>query len=448
MDSTTAPVICDTLIVDGFILTLDSDSRVFKQGAIAIKDDRIVSLGAQSDLASHYKATQTIQAKGGIVMPGLVNSHNHTPLMIVRGMVEDLNFAPAYTPSIPQGHKLSTEECYLLSRLGVYELLRFGSTTVVDYYRHPNGCALAIAEAGIRGFIGGRIHDADPEQLSQGRWHYDSAIGEQTLQETLELIDCWQGQANGRIQCILAPHAPDTCSKDLWKQVVDLSAQFPYGIHTHLSQSQAEVERVKAQTGHSPVELLDELGLLNDRLIAAHCIWLSASEVVKIGKAGVCVAHVPVGNATSGTIAPAYDLAHAGATLTLATDTKSGDMFEAMRMAIAVARIRGAGYDFKATTALQWATINGAKALGISSEIGSLEVGKKADIVLLNSAAPNLCPVVDGAGIVVHSGMGANVNTVLVDGRIVLEDGQPTQFDGTEVVAAAQQVATRLWTLD
>ena len=447
VEPTAMPLTCDTLIVDGLILTLDSKCRIFKQGAIAITNDRIVGVGSQSDLINRYTATQVIQAQGGIVMPGLVNSHNHTPLMVVRGMVEDLNFAPAYTPSIPQGHKLSAEECYLLSRLGVYELLRFGTTTVVDYYRHPNGCAQAIAEAGMRGFVGGRIHDADPEQLCQGYWHYDSAIGHQTLRETLDFIERWQGQANGRIQCVLAPHAPDTCSKELWQQIVNLSAQFPYTIHTHLAQSQAEVERVKTQTGYSPVELLDELGLLNDRLVAAHCIWLDHEDIDRIGKAGVRVAHVPVGNAASGTIAPAYNLAQAGATLTLATDTKSGDMFEAMRMAIAVARIRGAGYDLKSATVLQWATMNGADALGVSSEIGSLEPGKKADIVLLDSAAPNLCPVIEGPGLVVHSGAGANVNTVLIDGQVVLKDGQPTQVDGAEVIATAQQVATQLWAL-
>lgn len=446
-DAPDVPMDCDTLIVDGRVMTLDSEGRVFERGAIAITDDRIVSVGPASDLTYRYTATQIIPAQGGIIMPGLVNSHNHTPLMVVRGMVEDLNFAPAYTPSIPQGHRLSAEECYLLSRLGVYELLRLGTTTVVDYYRHPKSCAQAIAESGMRGFVGGRIHDADPEQLCQGSWVHDAAIGELTLQETLALIEQWQGQAEGRIQCVLAPHAPDTCSKDLWRQVVELSAQFPHTIHTHLAQSQAEVERVKAQTGCSPVELLDELGLLNDRLVAAHCIWLDPQEVDQIGKAGVRVAHVPVGNAASGTIAPAYDLAQAGATMTLATDTKSGDMFEAMRMAIAVARIRGAGYDLKADTVLQWATQNGAQALGLSAEIGSLEPGKKADILLLDSEAPNLCPFIEGTGLIVHSGAGANVNTVLVDGQIVLLEGQPTQFDGAEVVAAAQQVATRLWKL-
>lgn len=447
METTAAPMMCDILIVDGLILTLDPEGRVFVGGAVAITNDRIVSIGSTSDLTRDYTATKVIQAQGDIVMPGLVNSHNHTPLMVVRGMVEDLNFAPAYTPSIPQGHRLSAEECYLLSRLGVYELLRFGTTTVVDYYRHPKGCAQAIAEAGMRGFVGGRIHDADPEQLCQGYWHYDAAIGDQTLQETLALIEQWQGKANGRIQCVLAPHAPDTCSKNLWQQVVELSDQFPYTIHTHLAQSQAEVERVKAQTGYSPAELLDELGLLNDRLVAAHCIWLDPQEVDRIGKAGVRVAHVPVGNAASGTIAPAYDLYQAGATLTLATDTKSGDMFEAMRMAIAVARIRGAEYDLKADDVLKWATVNGADALGLSSDIGSLEPGKKADMLLLDSAAPNLCPFIEGTGLIVHSGAGANVKTVLIDGQVVLQDGQPTQFDGAEVVATAQQVATRLWDL-
>ena len=173
-------------------------------------------------------------------MPGLVNTHNHTPLMIVRGMVEDLSFEPAYTPGVPQGHALSAEEAYLLARLGAWELLRCGSTTVVDYYRHGDSCARALAESGLRGFVGGRIHDADTATLARGEWRYDRAVGEATLRENCDLIARWDGHDHGRIRCVLAPHAPDTCSRELRREVAALSAGRDRTVHTHLAQSRAD----------------------------------------------------------------------------------------------------------------------------------------------------------------------------------------------------------------
>ena len=442
------PIPCDILVAGGVVITLDRDSRVFDEGAVAITGNRIVAVGETADLAVRFAPGQRIEAAGRIVLPGLINTHNHTPLMIVRGMVEDLGFAPAYTPGLPQGHTLSAEEAYLLARLGAYELLRFGSTTVVDYYRHPTACARALAEAGLRAFVGGRIHDADTEALSQGQWRYDNAIGAATLAETSDLIATWDGREaernNGRIRCILAPHAPDTCSPALLRQVADLAGETGLPVHTHLAQSEGEVAQVLARDGRRPVEALDEAGLLGNTLVAAHCIWLDDGEIQRLGAAAVVIAHAPIGNAAAGAIAPIVPLEEAGAAITLCTDTKSGDMFESMRAAIAVARIRGAGYGINAPRVLAWATAGGARALGLA-DVGALAPGMKADIVLLDGRMPNLCPVVDGPGIVVHSGNGANVDTVLIDGRIVLEDRRPTLFDGDEVVASAQGVANRLW---
>lgn len=436
---------CDLLITGGLVVTLDREDRVIADGAVAVTADRIVAVDTTAVLEARFVPRRRLDATGRIVMPGLVNTHNHTPLMVVRGMAEDLGFAPMYTPNIPQGHQLSAEEVHLLARLGAYELLRFGSTTVVDYYRHPEACARAHADAGLRAVVAGRIHDADPASLARGVWRYDRAIGEATLRENLDLIAHWDGYEGGRIRCGLAPHAPDTCSRELLEEVARLAARSDRVLHTHLGQSQQEVAQVERRDGRRPVELLDEVGLLGPRLVAGHCIWLESEEITRVGRAGVRVAHAPIGNAASGTIAPIRALEAAGALITLGTDTKSGDLFEGMRMAIAAARLRGAGYEVNARTALRWATVNGAAALGLAGEVGALAPGMKADLLLLDAWAPNLRPIVDGIGVIVHSGVGANVETVFVDGRVVLEGGRPTRFDGEEVVAAAQEVATRLW---
>lgn len=445
MTNDAAPQQCDLLVAGGTLITRDPAVGVIPDGAVAIGGTRIVAIGAREEVESGVVARRRLDASDRLVIPGLVNTHNHTPLMIVRGMVEDLGYAPAYTPNLPQGQALSAEEAYLLSRLGAYELLRFGSTTVADYYRHPESCARALSEAGLRVFVGGRIHDADTAALVRGEWRYDPTIGTTTLRENLDLIDRWHGKEGGRVQCFLAPHAPDTCSPGLWREVARLAQDRRLPVHTHLHQSEAEVAQVQARDGKRPVDLLDDVGLLGPNLVAAHCIWVDDDEVSRLGRSGVRVAHAPVGNASAGMIAPAFALARAGATMTLGTDTKCADMFEAMRMAIAMARVRGASYAITADTVFDWATTNGAAALGLAGEVGRLAPGYRADLVILDRLAPNLRPVVDGAGIVVHSGCGANVETAVIDGRIVLEDGRPTCFDAEDVVRQAQSVASRLW---
>ena len=192
----------------------------------------------------------------------------------------------------------------------------------------------------------------------------------------------------------------------------------------------------------------------DDRILANGTVAVSGDRIVSVGPAdihgagaaGIAVAHSPVGNLASGRTAPILDLAAAGARITLCTDTKSGDLFEAMRAAIASARVRGAEYEPKAPDVLRWATTGGASVLGLGDRIGCVAPGRKADLILLDRSHPNLSPVIDGVGIVVHSGRGSNVDTVIVDGRVLIEGGRAAAFDGDEIVASAQAVAERLWT--
>ena len=446
------PVECDLVVEHALVLALDDVGTILADGSVAVAGDRIAALGPREEVALGFRGRETIDARGGFLLPGLVNVHNHTPLMITRGMVEDLGHAPAYTPGIPQGPSLAFEEVLALSRLGVYELLRAGSTTVVDYYLHPKALAEALIEIGVRGVVGGRILDVDMGAVAKGgeRRHVP-AIGRATLDEALDLAAAYADHPGGRIRCDLAPHAPDTCSAALLREVRELAEETGGAIHTHLAQSRDEVEWVRARDGVSPAELLDECGLLDERLVAAHCIFLAPPDVSRAGASGITVAHAPIGNLRAGDVAPVLDLEAAGARIALCTDTMSGDLFEAMRTAIAAARVRAGGAasiaatDLDARKALRWATRTGASALGLGDLVGSIEAGKKADLVLLDASAPSLAPVVDGYGIVVHSGSGQNVDTVIVDGRVLLRAGRPVGFDGDRIVADAQAVADRQW---
>jgi len=440
-----SPQPCDLMVRGDVILTLDSEDRTFGHGGIVVSDGLIADLGPVEELERRWRPAATVGGSGRVVMPGLVNVHNHTPLMITRGMIEDIGLAPMYTPGIPQGHWLAEEDAYALARLGQYELLRAGCTTVVDFYRFPMACARAAAELGVRAVIAGRVHDADPAALAAGRYEYSRAIGETSLEENAALIDRWSGYDDGRIRCDWAPHAADTCSDDLLREVKRLVDRHGGNVHTHLSQIPKEVEAVRARSGMTPPQLLDHLGLLDRRLIAAHCIHMDNADVALCGRAGMTVAHAPIGNGKSGRIAPIVELQEAGARIALCTDTFSGDMIEAMRWALAMQRVHRQGHVLNARTMLDWATRQGAEALGMGDQVGALEVGKRADIILLDGRSPSLAPLVDGYGVVVHSASGRDVDTVIVGGRVVLSGGRLTLADGDEIVAQARSVIGGLW---
>jgi 5-methylthioadenosine/S-adenosylhomocysteine deaminase len=410
-------------------------------GSLTIRNGIIIGRGiapAPGDIV--------IDCKGALCLPGLINSHNHSPLMSVRGMVEDLGFAPAYTPGVPQGHWLSEEETQILARLGVMEMLCAGATTIVDYYRMPDALARAAEAFGLRAMIGGRVMDAQTEALANGRFVHDPELGEATLRAALDLVDTWDAKANDRIATILAPHAPDTCSRQMLETFATLAAKTGKQVHTHLAQSPMEVAQVRAREGMSPSELLEDVGLLTSDLVAAHCIFLDAADIRRVGQAGVIVSHAPIGNAAFGAAAPVLALKEAGAKITLCTDTKSADMFEAMRMAIATARWR-ADMEFvlDAKTVFSWGTRDAAVALKGHHGSGTLSAGSPADLVLLDPAAPNLRPVIDGYGIVVHSGSAANVTDVMVAGEWLVRHRRPTRVDMDEVIKDAQTVAEGLW---
>ncbi|WP_234906024.1 amidohydrolase family protein [Affinirhizobium pseudoryzae] len=432
------------LILDN-VTVVTPGQPVARDMAVAVRDGAIMRVAPRHHLGES-PTDRRIDGRGGLLMPGLVNTHNHSPLMIVRGMVEDIGFAPAYTKGVPQGHWLSDEETLALSRLGLLEMIRFGCTSIVDYYRKPLALAKAAQEAGIRAFIGGRVMDVDTAALAEGRFQHDPALGEETLADNLTLISDWDGANNGLIRCFYGPHAPDTVSRALFRQISDMSAKDGRQVHTHLAQSRMEIAHMQDREGMRSSDFLEDVGVLNERLVAAHCIFLEEDEIRKLGKAGIQVAHAPIGNASFGAAAPIADLREAGAHITLCTDTKSGDMFEAMRMALASARLRAKEtFVFDAATAFDWATTGGAQALGLGQAVGRIEPGFRADLTLLDSRAPNLYPVVDGFGVIAHLGSGANVRTVICDGQVLIDDGRATWADEDEIIATAQSVADRIW---
>ncbi len=436
----------DLLLTDCILLTPDRKCPDTERSFLAIEDGRIAALGPIRELPATPPDVQTLALPGRLLTPGFVNIHTHAVLSLMRGIAVDMGHAPAYTPGVPHGHEVGPEDAVALARLGALEALTFGSTIMVDSYVHADLTLPAMAELGIRVHACGRLHDVDFTRVHQGIWRYDDAIGAASLQAVIDLRDRFHGAYGGRTHVVLTPHAPDTCSDALLSQVAALARQDGMLVATHLSQSPAENAVIADRSGTTPTALLDRLGLLNDRLIAAHCIHMTADDIARFAASGATVAHVPKGNATSGRMAPTPLLRAAGARLALGTDNLTQDMIEAMRWALIVARLQSGDSwpDWQPEDVFGMATAAGAAALG-RSDLGQLRPGAAADLVVIDARQPHLTPLLDPLGTLVHDGQGRDVEHVFVAGRQVIRSGQAVFGNAAAIRSEAQAVSERLW---
>jgi 5-methylthioadenosine/S-adenosylhomocysteine deaminase len=436
----------DLLITGATVVHTRPQLEVIDNAVIGIAGARIAFV-ARADAAPRASARRTLDLKGHMVLPGFINVHTHTILTMVRGVAEDMGFAPAYTPGVPHGHEVTPDEAVALARLGALEALMFGSTVINDSYVHADLTLPAMADVGLRAYACGRIHDVDFSRVHLGEWRHDDAIGERTLAEAMALHERWHGGPDSRTGVHLTPHAPDTCSRALLQRVADHRERHGGVVTTHLSQSRMENQRVQERDGCSPCELLDETGLLGPALIAAHGMYMSETDMRRAGAAGMNLAHVPKGNATGGRIAPTRSMQDAGIRLALATDNMHADMIEVMRWALNLGRIQAGGIDdgWQPADMLRMATYNGAQAMGLGEHLGSLEVGKLADMVCVDMRRPHLVPCINPLGNLVHTGQGRDVAMVIVHGEVVVEGGRALRVDQDSILADAQQAAAALW---
>ncbi|MGE0006324.1 MAG: amidohydrolase family protein [Parvibaculaceae bacterium] len=436
----------DILIRGGTIVTGEADRPLIDDGLVGIRRDRLALLDARRAIDREPRARKVIDGHGHAILPGFVNVHTHAALILVRGMSEDMGFAPAYMPNVPQGPMLSPDDALALARLGALELLRFGTTLINDSYVYPHSTLPGMGEVGLRVYACNRIHDVDFAALPRGVWHYDDKRADASLAEALDLAGKWHGKMDGRLGVQLSAHAPDTCSPRLLGMIARARDEHKLRVNIHLAQSQAEFDQVMARDGRTPVETVEEAGLLDGGLTAAHCLILTQSDIARLGKARVNMAHASKISLMSGIHAPTSALRRAGVQLCVVTDGMHGDMLEVMRWALAIGRLQEKAVTtfWQPEHVLAAATINGARAMGIETEIGSLKVGKKADLVMFDLRKAHLTPATSALGTLVHAGQGGDVAHVLVDGRIVIEDGRSTQVDEEEIRRAAAAASERL----
>ncbi len=439
-------LLTDICVVTPDIGAMETRATVVRDAVLGVRGRRIEFVGTKASAAG-VNAARVMSLPGRVVTPGFINVHTHAVLSLMRGIAIDLGFAPAYTKGVPHGHDITPDEAVALARCGALEALTFGSTSMLDSYVHADVTLPAMADLGMRVWACTRFHDVDFTTVHEGRWDYDEAIGQRCIDETLDLMKRHHGGFDGRAHVMLAPHAPDTCSDALLTKVARLQRETGLIAWTHLSQSPLENDIVMRRSGCTPTALLDRVGLLTDKLVAAHCLYLTDDDIARLGSSGMTLAHVPKGNATGGAMAPTPRLRDAGANIALATDNLTQDMTEAMRLALMVARVQNGRVTdaWQPHRALDMATSAGARLVGMSHELGALKAGYLADFVVFDFRRPHLTPLLNPLGTLIHDACGRDVEHVFVNGRQVISDGNPVQADATRIRTDAQSAAEAIW---
>jgi 5-methylthioadenosine/S-adenosylhomocysteine deaminase len=436
----------ELLIHNGLIVTMDPQRRIIEQGGLVIKGDRIIDVGRQDEILASYPGLEKFDAKGMAILPGFVNLHTHTVLTVLRGVAEDAGIKSLYEQMFPMTDLMTDQDRYVMALLGSLEALRSGATCIVENFNGMSKIVEAVDRIGTRAVVSEIVCDADLLEIRKGTYRFDPKIGQALLKKGVDLVEKWHGKDNGRILCHLSPHAPDTCSPGLLGEIKALSERLDVGVTLHLAQSPGEVEQVLSREGKRPVEYLESVGLLGPRVIGGHCVHLDQREIESLGKTRTSVSHNAAINARRGWIAPICALKEAGANIGLGSDNMSEDMIEVMRVALMVGRIKtNDGTALQPGDVMEMVTVNGAKALGLEKELGSLEPGKKADLIMIDLNKPHLVPLVNVVANIVHTGMASDVDTVMVDGRILMQGGIVKTVNEKEVMDQAQETTERLW---
>ncbi len=418
----------DILITNGTILTMDAQNRVIENGILGIQGDTISHIGTGGDKGFH--ANKSIDAKGGLILPGLINGHTHAAMSLFRGLADDLPLMEWLNNYIfPAESRLDASAVYIGTLLACAEMILSGTTTFCDMYLFEKEVARASKKAGMRSLVGEVLYDFDSPNYGPV---------ENGLKYAENLIQAWKDDP--LVSVAVEPHALFTCSPALLTASYELAAQYDVPLIIHVAETQSEVDQVREKYGKHPVEHLQSLGILGPRLIADHCVHLREEEIRLLGENQVKVIHNPESNMklASG-IAPVPELLANGVTVGLGTDgcasNNNLDLFAEMDTAAKLHKIKTMDTTvMDALTVLRMATIEGAKALGMKDRVGSLERGKKADIIILDTKKPHLTPLYHPVSHLVYAAKGSDVSHSIINGQLVMEDRKLLTIDLPELI--------------
>jgi len=448
----------DILIKNGFLLTMQGGGLgTIEDGAVAIEGQDIVAVGKTHELEKKHRAERVIDARGMAVLPGFVDGHIHTGLSLLRGEAQDVPEIEWMLKTIgPFTRHFKPEHRIKGAALGVLEAVKAGTTTFGEIGGDMAPAADKVfVPAGVRANLANTINEIGPDSRpdAQKLYIFDEEVGKRKFKEAVELIENWDGKGDGRISTILSPHGADMMSKELLLRVKEEAKRRGKLAHIHVAQGGREEIQMRLRYGATTIKFLDSIGYLDDGIIAAHCHQTTDDEVALLAQRGVRYASCPASIAIIDGIVPplALFLQSGGKWATIGSDQASGNNSHNMLVEMKVAALLNKTRHRDPTLVPAWkmlrlATIEGATAIGLGDKVGSLEPGKKADIILLDLKVPHMTPVLmrpvrNVAPNIVYSARGDEVRIVIVNGEVVVDDGVVKTMDEEKVIAEAQKAA-------
>jgi 5-methylthioadenosine/S-adenosylhomocysteine deaminase len=431
----------DLLVSGGTVVTMDAERRVIADGALAVRGDSIVAVGSSAEIESRYEAARKIDARGTMVMPGLINGHAHAAMSLFRGIADDLSLDDWLHKYIFPAEARNVDEDFALwgTRLGILEMLRGGITTYADMYYFEDAVARVTKEAGMRGVLGETIIDFPAP---------DNKTLAEAYAYTQKFLDHWKGDP--LITAAAAPHSIYACSQKTLQQSAALARKNGAPILMHIAEAPFELEQSLAKQGLTPVAYLEHTGILGPDVVGAHCIWVDAGDISILTHFNVGCVHNPSSNMkTAAGVMPVVDMLAAGEAIGLATDGAASnnnlDLFEEMDLAAKLQKIaRRDPRALPAQQVVEMATITGARALHMEENIGSLESGKKADLIIVDTSAPHAVPMYNAYSQIVYALKASDVRTVIIGGKIVMEEQRMLTLDEKGILLKAQEYKKKI----
>jgi 5-methylthioadenosine/S-adenosylhomocysteine deaminase len=437
LHSQTAKTPADLLITGGTVVTMDASRAIIDDGAIAVTGDTITEVGPRAALEAKYAAKRTIDAKNTLILPGFINGHTHVPMTLFRGIHDDVTLSDwLYKYIFPAEAKNVNEEFVRWgTRLALAEQIRSGVTTFADMYYFEDAIAEETKAAGMRGVLGETFIDFPAP---------DNKTNAAMLDYTERFLKKWQG--NPLIHAAPAPHSIYTCSQKTLQDAAALARKYHAPILIHVAEMKKELDDSVKEHGMTPVQYLDKIGVLGPDVVAAHCIFVDEADRKTLAQRGVGCVHNPSSNMmiASG-VSPVPEMRAAGVAVGLGTDGPAGsnndlDIMEEIDLAAKLAKISKMDpLAINAKAVVEMATIDGARALHMDKEIGSLEKGKKADVILISLDEPNAVPMYDIYAQIAYALKGSDVKTVVIGGKVVMRDHKLLTVDEEAAIAKARE---------
>lgn len=431
----------DFLLRGGTVVTMDAKGRVLEKGAVAVRGARIVDIGPEAEIMTKYAADRTLHVPGRVVMPGLINTHTHAAMVLFRGLADDLPLMEWLRKYIfPAEAKYVDEEFVRWgARLACLEMIQGGTTTFVDFYYYEDAVAEEATKAGMRAVLGQAAIDFPAP---------DHKTWEAALAGCEKFVRRWKGHP--LVTPAIAPHAPYTVSPEHLKEAHAFARRHQVPLVIHVAETEEEVKTIRAKFKTSPVRFLDSLGVLDERVLAAHAVWVNEDDIKRLARRGVGVAHCPHSNMKlAAGVAPVPRMLRAGIAVGLGTDSAASNnvlnLWEEIDTAAKLHKLMAKDASvLTAREALEMATIRGARAIHRDRDIGSLEAGKLADLIVVRMDQPHQTPLYNVFSQLVYATKFSDVETVLIHGKVVMDKRRVLTIDEPAVLAKAREYAAKI----